>query len=159
MPVRVRPPARFSRASPRLRRGLSGKGVRPQRAIELDHVLERSRAHRHFLPPRGIKAALSVEIGEEAVDPAAIALLLQPGAFVKWREASATLNLPDNLAARLRARNASLVFSARNIKTWTNYRGTSPESDFQVGEGGDSPSEFQTFSQPTFFTFRINFAF
>jgi TonB-linked SusC/RagA family outer membrane protein len=84
---------------------------------------------------------------------------LQPGAFVKWREASATLTLPDRLASSLRARNASFVFSARNLKTWTNYRGTSPESDFAVGEGGDSPSEFQTFAQPTFFTFRLNLGF
>ena len=84
---------------------------------------------------------------------------LQPGAFVKWREMSATLTLPERLATRLRSRNASIVFSARNLKTWTNYRGTSPESDFAVGEGGDSPSEFQTFAQPTFFTFRLNLGF
>jgi TonB-linked SusC/RagA family outer membrane protein len=84
---------------------------------------------------------------------------LQPGAFVKWREASATLNLPDRLATRVRARTASFVFSARNLKTWTNYRGTSPESDFAVGEGGDSPSEFQTFAQPTYFIFRLNLGF
>jgi TonB-linked SusC/RagA family outer membrane protein len=84
---------------------------------------------------------------------------LQPGAFVKWRELSATLQLPEALATRVRARNANLVFSARNLKTWTNYRGTDPESDFGVGEGGDSPSEFQTFAQPTYFVFRLNFGF
>jgi len=84
---------------------------------------------------------------------------LQPGAFVKWREASATLSLPEGIASRMRARNASLVFSARNLKTWTKYRGTSPESDFAVGEGGDSPSEFQTFAQPTYFIFRLNLGF
>jgi TonB-linked SusC/RagA family outer membrane protein len=83
----------------------------------------------------------------------------QPGAFVKWREASATLTLPEALAARVRARNASLVFSARNLKTWTKYRGTDPESDFQVGNGGDAPSEFQTFAQPTYFILRLNFGF
>jgi hypothetical protein len=84
---------------------------------------------------------------------------LQPGAFVKWREASITAQLPERLLSRTRARNASLVFSARNLKTWTKYRGTSPESDFGVGEGGDSPSEFQTFAQPTFFIFRLNLGF
>lgn len=84
---------------------------------------------------------------------------LQPGAFVKWREMSAALTLPDRLASTLRSRNASLVFSARNLKTWTNYRGTNPESDFAVGEGGDSPSEFQTFSAPTYFILRLNLGF
>jgi TonB-linked SusC/RagA family outer membrane protein len=83
----------------------------------------------------------------------------QPGAFVKWREASATLQLPQRLLARTRAANASLVFSVRNLKTWTNYRGTDPESDFAVGEGGDAPSEFQTFAKPTYFILRLNVGF
>jgi TonB-linked SusC/RagA family outer membrane protein len=84
---------------------------------------------------------------------------LQPGAFVKWREASAILTLPSSIAARMRASTASLVFTARNLHTWTNYRGADPESDFAVGNGGDSPSEFQTFAQPTYFIFRINLGF
>jgi len=83
----------------------------------------------------------------------------QPGSFVKWREASAVLQLPQGIASAARAKSASLVFTARNLKKWTNYRGTDPESDFAVGEGGDSPSEFQTFAQPTYFIFRLNFGF
>ena len=84
---------------------------------------------------------------------------LQPGGFVKWRELSAILNLPPSFASRLRTNTASLVFTMRNLATWTKYRGTDPESDFAVGEGGDSPSEFQTFAQPTFFTLRLNLGF
>ena len=84
---------------------------------------------------------------------------LQPGAFVKWREASATLQLPSALVTRTRARSANLVFSARNLRTWTRYRGTDPESDFAAGEGGDAPSEFQTFAQPTYFILRLNLGF
>src|SRR5262249_3153558 len=84
---------------------------------------------------------------------------LQPGAFVKWREASATLSLPDRMATMIRARTANLVFSARNLHTWTKYRVTDTESDFAVGEGGDSPSKFQTFAQPTYFIFRLNLGF
>ncbi len=84
---------------------------------------------------------------------------LQPGSFVKWREASATLTLPARAAQMVRARTASFVFSARNLYTWTKYRGTDPESDFAVGEGGDAPSEFQTFAQPTYFIFRLNLGF
>ena len=83
----------------------------------------------------------------------------QPGGFVKWREASVTVQMPQRLAARARARSANLVFSARNIQQWTKYRGIDPESDFGVGNGGDAPSEFQTFAQPSYFILRLNLGF
>lgn len=83
----------------------------------------------------------------------------QPGAFVKWRELSATLELPRVVYSRAGARNASLVFSARNLKLWTNYRGSDPESDYRVTETVDTPSEFQTFAAPTIFQLRLNFGF
>ena len=83
----------------------------------------------------------------------------QPGGFVKWREASVTVQMPQRLAARARARSANLVFSARNLRQWTKYRGIDPESDFAVGNGGDAPSEFQTFAQPTYFILRLNLGF
>ena len=83
----------------------------------------------------------------------------QPGAFVKWREATVTLDIPQRFASKARARTASLVFSARNLKTWTNYRGSDPESDFTVTGGGDSPQEFQTFAAPTLFQLRLNLGF
>jgi TonB-linked SusC/RagA family outer membrane protein len=80
----------------------------------------------------------------------------QPGAFVKWREMTATLQLPNSVVRRSRARTGSLVFAARNLKTWTNYRGSDPESDFTVTGGGDVPQEFQTFAAPTLFQLRLN---
>jgi TonB-linked SusC/RagA family outer membrane protein len=83
----------------------------------------------------------------------------QPGAFVKWREATVTWDLPQRLISRTRARNASLVFAARNVKLWTNYRGSDPESDFTVTGGNDAPQEFQTFAAPTIFQFRLNLGF
>jgi len=83
----------------------------------------------------------------------------QPGAFVKWREATVTWDLPQMLLSRTRARNASVVFSARNLKLWTNYRGSDPESDYTATGGGDTPSEFQTFAAPTLFQIRINLGY
>ena len=83
----------------------------------------------------------------------------QPGGFVKWREASVTVQVPEMLLRKTRARNASFVFSARNLGQWTKYRGIDPESDFQNGNGGDAPSEFQTFAQPSYFIFRLNLGF
>jgi hypothetical protein len=103
---------------------------------------------------------------EQAMDVAAIYApektldgYFQPGAFIKWREATVTWDIPQQLISRTRARNASLVFSARNIKLWTNYRGSDPESDFTATGGGDTPSEFQTFAAPTLFQLRLNFGF
>ena len=84
---------------------------------------------------------------------------LQRGAFVKWREFSAALQLPQNIYNKIGARNASMVFSARNLKLWTRYRGTDPESDFTATGGGDAPSEFQTFAAPSIFQIRFNIGY
>jgi TonB-linked SusC/RagA family outer membrane protein len=83
----------------------------------------------------------------------------QPGAFVKWREFSATIDLPNRLYTRLHARSGSVVLSGRNLKLWTNYRGSDPESDYTATDGGDTPSEFQTFAAPSIFQVRLNLGF
>ena len=83
----------------------------------------------------------------------------QPGGFIRWRELSVSATLPERWIARTRARSANLVFSMRNVGILTKYRGTDPESDFTASEGGDSPSEFQTFAAPTYFIFRLNLGF
>ena len=84
---------------------------------------------------------------------------LQPGAFVKWRETSMTLRIPQRLLGRFRARSGSLALSARNLATRTRYRGVDPESDYSATDGGDTPSEFQTFAAPTYVILRLNLRF
>ncbi|MEP6494125.1 MAG: SusC/RagA family TonB-linked outer membrane protein [bacterium] len=108
----------------------------------------------------------NASLQEQAMDVAAIFSpektldgYYQPGAFVKWREATVTWTLPQQLLGHTRARDASLVFSARNLKLWTNYRGSDPESDFTATGGGDAPAEFQTFAAPTLFQIRLNIGF
>ena len=88
-----------------------------------------------------------------------IAGFFQEGAFVKWRELSVTATLPDRLAAKAFAKSASISFAGRNLALWTRYRGTDPESDYQITDGVDTPNEFQTFAAPAYFTFRINLGF
>jgi TonB-linked SusC/RagA family outer membrane protein len=84
----------------------------------------------------------------------------QPGWFVKLREISATLNAPDAWLARMRgARSASFTFSARNLKTWTKYRGVDPETDFTASETSSVPQDFQTVGPPSYFIFRLNVGF
>lgn len=88
----------------------------------------------------------------------------QPDAFVRLREVSLVLNLPQSFATRVRARSASLVASGRNLRVWTKYRGVDPELGFTTtaatpGAGAEAPSEFQTMGPPTYAIFRINLGF
>ncbi len=78
---------------------------------------------------------------------------MENGQFWKLREVSATLTLPASLAARIRARDASLLFSARNLHTWTGYTGIDPESNYGTG---DVQNDFSTSAPRTYFTVRLN---
>lgn len=85
---------------------------------------------------------------------------LQTGAFVRLREASAQFTFTDDWARRLvRGRSLSLVLTARNLRLWTNYRGSDPESGFNTTNGTDAPSEFQTIAPPSYFIMRVNIGF
>ncbi|MGH7712982.1 MAG: hypothetical protein ACREOG_16950, partial [Gemmatimonadaceae bacterium] len=84
----------------------------------------------------------------------------QKGDYVRFRELSLQYSLSNDLAAKLlRARSANIVASARNLKLWTDYRGTDPESDFQATVDNDVPSEFQTLGPPSYFIVRLNVVF
>ncbi|MEO7513751.1 MAG: hypothetical protein ABIZ91_18580, partial [Gemmatimonadaceae bacterium] len=81
----------------------------------------------------------------------------QPGAFTRLREVSAQYTLPTSWASALaNSRSINLVFSARNLGVWTDYRGVDPESEFNSTTGSDAPSEFQTIAPPSYFIFRVN---
>ncbi len=75
------------------------------------------------------------------------------GQYWKLREVSATFTLPNSLANRIRARDASLVFSARNLHTWTKYTGVDPEENYSTG---DVQTDFSTTAPPTYFIIRAN---
>ncbi len=84
----------------------------------------------------------------------------QKGDYVRFRELSLQYSLSNDLAAKLlRARSANIVASARNLKLWTDYRGTDPESDFQATVDNNIPSEFQTLGPPSYFIVRLNVVF
>ena len=81
----------------------------------------------------------------------------QPGAFVRLREASVQYTFSPELARKLvKGRSLSVVLSGRNLKLWTKYRGTDPESGFNTTGAGDAPQEFQTIGPPSYFVFRVN---
>ncbi len=78
---------------------------------------------------------------------------IENGQFWKLREVSAALTMPDRFAQRLRARDMQLVFSARNLHTWTKYTGIDPESNYGTG---DVQTDFSTLAPRTYFILRAN---
>ena len=78
---------------------------------------------------------------------------LENGQFWKLREVSAILTLPEYLTTRIRARDAQLVFSARNLHTWTSYTGPDPEENYGTG---DTQTDFSTLAPPRYFIVRLN---
>ena len=78
---------------------------------------------------------------------------LENSQFWRLREVSGTLTLPNALASRIHARDASLTVAARNLHLWTNYTGADPESNYSTG---DVQSDFATTSPPRYLIMRLN---
>jgi TonB-dependent starch-binding outer membrane protein SusC len=52
---------------------------------------------------------------------------IQKGDFIKLREVSLSVDVPQRYAQRARAQSASLVLSGRNLAVWSDYEGVDPE--------------------------------
>ena len=80
--------------------------------------------------------------------------------FIKWRELSVRLGVPESLGRRFRAlQGASLTLSGRNLKTWTDYTGLDPEIN-ETGAGTEfTQGEFNTQPPVRYFTARFDFTF
>jgi TonB-linked SusC/RagA family outer membrane protein len=78
---------------------------------------------------------------------------MEDATFVKWRELSVRFGIPEAMGARASLlRGASLTFSGRNLKTWTDYTGLDPEIN-EAGGGNFTQAEFNT--QPPVRTFTV----
>jgi hypothetical protein len=76
--------------------------------------------------------------------------------FWKFRELSATAQLPQVVNRYLRSQNGStFVVGARNLKTWSSFTGVDPEQNYGVS-GSELNNDFNTSPPPTYFTFRLN---
>jgi hypothetical protein len=74
---------------------------------------------------------------------------LQDGKFFRLREASINYRLPTSFVQRyMRARGATIGFTMRNLKTWTDFTGLDPET-----------GQFLTVPLDRRYTFRFNFNF
>ena len=65
-----------------------------------------------------------------AKNPATAIGYAENGAYWRLREVSAAWTLPKSVSDRMRSRDAQIVFSARNLHTWTKYTGVDPEANY-----------------------------
>jgi TonB-linked SusC/RagA family outer membrane protein len=83
---------------------------------------------------------------------------IEDASFTRFREVSVSFTAPEVWASRLfRSNRAILTLSARNLKTWTDYTGLDPESNYNTLT--DVPADFQTTPPPTVFMARISVDF
>jgi TonB-linked SusC/RagA family outer membrane protein len=92
-------------------------------------------------------------VAQNLENPSTTGGFLENGRFWRLRELSGTFTLPQSLAARARARDMSLTFSARNLKLWTAFTGGDPEQNYGTG---DTQSTFATTQPPRYFIVRLN---
>ncbi len=80
----------------------------------------------------------------------------EDGSFIKWRELSATYDLPTGFFKRFHTGGMALTLGARNLATITNYSGIDPESFVRGGLatiGGNE--EFFGEAVPRYFFVRL----
>ena len=83
---------------------------------------------------------------------------IEDGTFVKWRELSLRVGVPDAISSRFGAlRGAAVSFAGRNLGTWTDYTGLDPEINESGGSSNFTQGEFNT--QPPVRTFTLRFDF
>jgi TonB-linked SusC/RagA family outer membrane protein len=82
---------------------------------------------------------------------------INDGTFTRLREVSATIRIPDRFLAALRSRGGSLSLSGRNLKLWSKWQGTDPETSQTTGL--DQPYA-STVPPPTrYFIARVNLSY
>ncbi len=79
-----------------------------------------------------------------------------PADFFKLRSASLTYRLPDGLVPG--ARNAQIGVAAKNLLTFTDYRGLDPEAN-DNGFGDSTPNEYYNMAPPRILIFNLSLNF
>jgi TonB-linked SusC/RagA family outer membrane protein len=102
------------------------------------------------------------ESGEPANASGVAEPYMEDGDFLRLRELSVTLGLPERLAGHIGAAGASLMLAGRNLGLWTRYGGGDPEVVTYVSGGGLGEffqADFLTLPQPRRWVVRLNFQF
>jgi hypothetical protein len=100
-------------------------------------------------------------LGDPVTRTVSNALWVEKADFVKWRELTVTLAPPSNWVRFLPGGGDgfSLTLAGRNLKTWTDYSGTDPESNETGSASNFTQGEFGTQPPVRYLTARLNFAF
>jgi TonB-linked SusC/RagA family outer membrane protein len=96
------------------------------------------------------EASLSAAVGN-TVDQ-----FMDDASFVKLRELSATYFIPSRF---LRVTNPSITFAARELHTWTNYRGIDPEGAAQSSVSNNGATAIDQGVIPPLTRFLVTFNF
>jgi TonB-linked SusC/RagA family outer membrane protein len=91
-------------------------------------------------------------IATRNANPTTAVGFLWPNQFWRFREASTVLEMPTRVSSFVRAQGAQLTVAARNLHTWTRYRGPDPEGTYT---DADTPSSYSTSGQRTYITAHI----
>lgn len=110
---------------------------------------------------RGIQdrgASLEDQAKAVAVQFGTRAPFFEKADFWKLRELSFTFNAPQQFARALRGTAASVTVAGRNLKTWTDYKGLDPESNW-AGAANFNTSDFLTQPPTKYWVTRVNLTF
>jgi hypothetical protein len=80
-------------------------------------------------------------------------MYIEDASYARLREVSLSFRAPESLASMMKARTASFTFSARNLKTWTDYSGLDPETTYTES------TEFFTVPAEKRFSFRVSLTY
>lgn len=78
--------------------------------------------------------------------------------FTKLRELAFTVTLPQRFANSVRATNASITLSGRNLHTWTKYTGLDPELNTSSAQNFNT-ADFLTQPPTKYWVGRVNMTF
>jgi TonB-linked SusC/RagA family outer membrane protein len=78
--------------------------------------------------------------------------------FTKLRELAFTVTLPQAFATSIRATNASITLSGRNLHTWTKYTGLDPELNTSSAQNFNT-ADFLTQPPTKYWVGRVNLTF
>jgi hypothetical protein len=83
----------------------------------------------------------------------------EDGSFIKFRELSLSLFIPDDWAAKMRASRATFTVTGRNLYTWTDYTGIDPELNDNGSGSNFGARDFLTQPPLRYWTARLTLNF
>ncbi|MDB4885553.1 MAG: putative outer membrane protein [Gemmatimonadetes bacterium] len=121
-------------------------------------VLSRHEFLRHYGNDAVGKPAFVTASGAPATVNDVQEAFIQPGDFVRLREISATLDMPQSLVGRA-LKGSSVTVAMQNVKLWTRYEGADPEVISNQFGSQFSREDFLTLPNPRKVLLRLNLTF